>query len=701
MKYFLGLLCLLFCVTFPLVSLAESNDKIKPLSSFAGYSGLWDMPNARVLPDWNIRIGTSLSSPYYYFHTTVGLFDRIELNGRLTGIQDLPALGPGYGNLKDKAIDVKFILLQENLARPAIAVGATDIHGTGLFTSRYLAMSKQIGPLDFTLGLGQGMFAGKSQEERNEIASGDDDNAFSYLTSDDTSFSLFGGLEYKILDNLRFTVEYTSIKYEKVTGGYKAKTPWNLGLKYSPWNYLHFNAAYARGQEWSAGILLQFPLEAEGLLAWKKEPKPVREEKIFRKVGKADDQQLAEIISLSLQKDGFMYARVVVSSPKLWVELENTRYNSPGLALGRAFQVVDLVAPNRIKKVYLVLVRNEIFQTGIAASRKHLRNFTESTTDKSGFFEFSLITQEKEILWQDFMSPDSKPKEARTKTANWSVEIKPQLANLLNDPSGFFKTRLAVDLIGYMYPWKGGHFQARYSIPFYNDISTSTEIKEPEPANTDYIDYLSRQSAHLTAYGYDHIFDLPGTAQGRIGLGAFEAAYVGLGAEYFKYFRNGAYGLGLESELVWKRNVDKDFAIHDSQSKAYKTYFLNLYGQPFSGTGVEIGLKIGRFLAGDHGVRIDICRTFNHFTIGAWYTITDTSGFVSPYNRGYEDKGVFISFPLSAFTDRPARGRYRYSLVPWTRDPGRTVKQFRTLYPFGDERETTMSVKNSIQEMRK
>ncbi|MBW2052297.1 MAG: YjbH domain-containing protein [Deltaproteobacteria bacterium] len=70
-------------------------------------------------------------------------------------------------------------------------------------------------------------------------------------------------------------------------------------------------------------------------------------------------------------------------------------------------------------------------------------------------------------------------------------------------------------------------------------------------------------------------------------------------------------------------------------------------------------------------VRIDICRTFKHFTIGAWYTLTDTSHFQDPRNRGYNDKGVFISFPLSAFMNKPISGRYRYALIPWSRDPGR------------------------------
>ncbi|MBW2087135.1 MAG: YjbH domain-containing protein [Deltaproteobacteria bacterium] len=682
MKYLLGLWILFFAV-FPIANLAEPADRIKPLSGFPGYSGLWDMPNARVLPDWHMRIGSSFSPPYYYFHTTIGLFDRVELNGRVTGIRGLPALGPGYGDTKDKAIDVKLLLLKEKPLRPALAIGGTDIHGTGIYTSRYLVASKQIGLLDITLGLGQGMFGGKSSLERYEVSGKSDDRAFAYLSSTDTDFSLFGGLEYAVRENLHFTVEYSSIKHEKIKGVGKARLPLTFGLKYTLWDHIHFSAALARGEKWSAGILFQFPLEAEGILTWKKEPAPIREERILHKAARANDQQLADLLTDALKKDGFSHVRIFVLKPKLWVELENMRYNSPSLALGRAFLVVNQVAPESIKKLYLVLARNGIFQTGLAASRDHLRNFVESTTDLAGFLEFAILTQEKNDLWADFFTSESQLKEAHTKPPIWSIEVKPKLTNLLNDPSGFFKTRLSIDIIGSIYPWKGGYFITRYSIPVYNDISSSSKMIEPEPANTDYINYLSRQSAHLIAYGYDHIFDLPKTSQARLGLGAFEAAYFGLGGEVFKYFGEGRYGLGLESELVWKRNISHDFALHGEHKKAYYTYFLNLYGQPFGWTGIEVGLKIGRFLGGDKGVRFDFCRTFKHFTIGAWYTVTNTSHFIDPNNRGYKDKGVFIS------------------LSPWTRDPGRTVSQFRRLYPFGNERETISSLKNSIMGMRR
>jgi hypothetical protein len=700
MKLF-SIVCLLLILTvLPASGFADNNDRMIPLSSFQGYSGIWDMPNARILPDWHMRLGTSFSLPYYYFQTSFGLFDRLEINGRLTGARGFPALGPGYGDNKDKAIDIKLALLKEGNLRPALALGATDIHGTGLYTSRYLVLSKQIGPFDFTLGAGQGMLGGKSQSERARIAGPSGDSAFAYLTSGDTDFSIFGGLEYAVTDNLRISAEYSSIKYEKVQFGNRASSPVNLGFKYTLWDYLHFQAAFTRGEEFSAGLFLQIPLKAELLLAWKKEPEPIREERTIIRAARADDQQLAELVALSLEKDGFRKVGVKVAGSRVWVEVTNERYNSPSLALRRMFLVTDYLAPEKIKHFHFALIREDIFQTGLAASREHIRNLIQSNTDPTQFLEFANLSQEKKKFEDEFIQPGVIPGSAETKTMNWSLTLKPKLDTYLNDPSGFFKAGLSLNVIGRLRPWKGGLFLAVADLPIYNQIQSSSNVNEALPVRTDLVDYLGRTSAHITAYGYDHILTLPNDIRTRFGIGAFEAAYLGFGGEAFKYLNDGKYGLGLEGALVWKRDTDNDFRLHDVHKRAFYSYLLNLYGRPFETAGLDFGFKIGRFLGGDKGVRFEISRTFEHFTLGAWYTITDTSHFTSSFNRGYHDKGIFFSFPLSALKDMPVYGRFSYSLSPWTRDTGQTVEQFRSLYPVGSEPETASSIENSIWEMR-
>ena len=139
-KKLIPILCLMALSVFPPASsFAGLDSRMKPLAGFAGYTGIWDMPSARILPDWHTRLGASFSFPYYYFQGSIGFFDRLEVTGRFTGARGVPALSPGYEDSRDKAVDFKLLLLKEGQLWPAVSIGATDIFGTGLYTSRYLA----------------------------------------------------------------------------------------------------------------------------------------------------------------------------------------------------------------------------------------------------------------------------------------------------------------------------------------------------------------------------------------------------------------------------------------------------------------------------------------------------------------------------------------------------------------------------------
>lgn len=170
----------------------------------------------------------------------------------------------------------------------------------------------------------------------------------------------------------------------------------------------------------------------------------------------------------------------------------------------------------------------------------------------------------------------------------------------------------------------------------------------------------------------------------RTAVGAFESAYMGVGGELFRFFGDGRFGAGVESEVVRKRDIDDQFKVKEG-SPTYYTGFLNLSYHLWPSQGIDLGLKVGRFLAGDKGVRMDVSRTFKYFTLGAWLTVTDTSVFSADINKGYEDKGVYLSIPLSLFFDSDIPGRLHYSISPWTRDQGQLVAQPRHLYPFADE----------------
>ena len=126
-------------------------------ASSTGQSGLIHMPDARVEPEGTWRLGAGNSDPYFTLWSSVTVLPRLELSGRFTRIDNVPAFSDGshYGDYKDKAFDAKLMVWKESAYLPAASIGVQDFTGTRLFRARYVALGKQIGDVDATLGYGE------------------------------------------------------------------------------------------------------------------------------------------------------------------------------------------------------------------------------------------------------------------------------------------------------------------------------------------------------------------------------------------------------------------------------------------------------------------------------------------------------------------------------------------------------------------
>jgi hypothetical protein len=653
------------------------------------------MPSARVMPDWNARVDFAYQDPYRIWSGTVGLLDRFEFNGRLTEITSVPVAFPGQSFSKDKAFDFKILLFKERDWLPATALGFTDIVGTAKFSSRYLAFSKRIRYLDLTLGLGQGILAG-------EITQGNQDAAqkFHFSSPFDKDTRVFGGLEFHITDDLSFVGEYSSYDYEELRGNTKAKWPINFGFKYRFAEYFLASLSYQKGEQLSFGVGVTFPFDLQLLVPWKKRPFYTTPEKVRLDALEAENSVLAYLVADQVSMLGFRNVRAAARHDAIWVEFVNNRYTSNQKALGRVARTIDQTVPPRIGWFYLALVRDGIILYSWKVHRSIFNAFLDWRLDEKALWENSGHYSGGNSLWHEFVDRTDIPQleKAPRGQRKFSIHISPRIAALVNDPLGFFRGALFLDsTVGYQ-PWKGGLFRGTYRVSLINDISSGVVTLEPCAVRSDFPDYLSDSNPQVTVLAFDQIFQLPKDVYGRAAIGAFERMYMGVGGELFRYFGDGKFGVGLESEYVKKRDLDSQFKAVEGCPGFY-TAFLNLYYHLWPSQGIDAGLKIGRFLAGDEGVRIDVRRTFKYFTLGIWYTITDTSDFVSPFNRGYNDKGIYFSFPLSIFFDSDIAGRFSYALRPWTRDPGSIVMQPRSLYPFMDEG-NPVRMKQHIPEIR-
>ena len=135
---------------------------VKPTSSIYGNTGIYELPNARFMPEGAMRLTFSSSYPNEITAYSTSPFPWLEATYRYTEIKNRlygPAAYSGNQTWKDKGFDLKFRVLEESFRMPAVALGLRDLAGTGGFSSEYIVATKSLGNLDLTTGLGWGLLA--------------------------------------------------------------------------------------------------------------------------------------------------------------------------------------------------------------------------------------------------------------------------------------------------------------------------------------------------------------------------------------------------------------------------------------------------------------------------------------------------------------------------------------------------------------
>ena len=164
---------MLFFATFSDNLVSSTFDYIFPYSdpTFSNYGsiGIIQNPNARFLSEGSLSLSWSHNDPYLRGSIVANPFKWFEASFQYTDINN-QLYSPfkefsGNQSLKDKSFDAKFLLINESLRIPQIALGFRDLAGTGLFSSEYLVASKFIrNNLDVSFGLGWGKLTGNSIE---------------------------------------------------------------------------------------------------------------------------------------------------------------------------------------------------------------------------------------------------------------------------------------------------------------------------------------------------------------------------------------------------------------------------------------------------------------------------------------------------------------------------------------------------------
>ncbi len=630
------------------------------MSANWGGTGLMEIPTARILPDGAMRLGVAEASPYIWYTFGFGLLPGLEFSGRYTDVTNLPGhLGSDFGSFKDKAFDVKYQLLPESKHGPAISLGWNDFEGTKLFESQYLVISRQLYPLDLTLGMGRRRLKGP-------LSIGDE-------------IGFWGGVEWALTDRLHLMLEYDPIEYRKdplpvrgvPEGG---DLPFNAGIRYRTGLGFDLGLTCQRGQALGFAVHMQFELGRPIL-----PPRPDAPSWQFaahRNPAAGPAEQRVRRLSATIEDAGFSDIQTTASQDALTAEIENDRYLSDVRAAGRVLRLMLAEAGSETDRLTVVMKKRGLKILHVSATAEDARRYFMADMTADDFAQRLSVTEQ--APWPDTPTSGSEATSAASgdqgarKALNFGID--PVLESYFNDPSGIYHSRLCLKPYGTLNLWPGASLHGSYELPLYTDIE-SVNPPPPDAVRSDNWQYLGGQPA-VNRLLFDQMIKLTPFTYARISAGYLERMYAGIGAEVLTYINQGRWALGLEGDWARKRDPDDAWGLTDQENH---TILGNLY---YRYLPLDIILKgqAGRFLAGDTGVRMEFRRRFDTGAeIGFWYSITNSDQ-LTGFNRDYRDKGIFLKVPFATFTDHPTRTMLQYRISPWTRDTGATISHWQEIY---------------------
>lgn len=672
-------------------SIANSNDNQyytdKYSQSVNGGIGLIEMPTARFSNDGEFGFGVSKDGPFNRVYAKMQFFPWMEAVLRYTEGKHVPYSEGSNQTWKDKGIDFKFRVLEENKNLPAIAIGLIDMGGTGAYSSEYIVANKTFNNIDFTMGLGWGRLDGNESLKNilwwRESTAVDTQLggliAFDQFFSGDT-MSVFGGIEYFTkLPNLSLKVEYDSTNYTENIGrrekfnregdifelDSRINYAMNYRLKMSNRDNVDISLGFLRGNTIYANLAVHSNLNyigpkkifmgAERLRTSSLEP--------FSELNNEWQEYLTNTILWELANAGFVTHNIIFNDDELIAEISQGAYKETLSSLDLASRIVANNAPTNIDKITIVNI-----DQGLETLRSSInKNELYKSVLKGGlpeellvFNNISSIAENAIIKNNDFLYP------------NFAWNIKPHLQGTIQHQQQFYFYQLEALLHAEYTIKKGLYLMADIGIDIDNNFDGYTyHVTDGElyDVRQDRRLYLTEGESGLRKMALDYLIDYSPNLKAKISAGYLEWMYGGIGGEILYMPQHKRWGLGIDAYWVKQRDFDQKFSFRDYETvTGFLTYYQDI---PFY--DMRFKLSMGKFLAKDVGAHIDISRRFKTGArVGGIVALTDCDA--NCVGEGSFNKWIYFELPLDLFyTKSSTRERTGYSWSPLTKNAGTKV----------------------------
>jgi hypothetical protein len=683
----------LICAFVSLNLGAEPDDYIYPHKeySFSNYGtlGLIQNPNARFLDEGSLAFSWSHNDPYlrgsliaYPFNWLEVSYQYVDINNQLYSPYKSFS---GSQSLKDKSFDTKIRLIKESQSLPQIAIGFRDIAGTGLFSSEFIVASKNISKgLDLTMGIGWGNLSG--QLIRNPLIEisdrfvtrsgysglGGEFNADDYFSG---PAGYFFGIEYYVprFKGMRIKLEYDGTNYKTESEvPLSQASNLNFGIVIPQSKNLSYKLNFTRGNTVNFGFSYKLDLgKKNAQTTFKEKQSQIRNSNIVKTVTAKSDQNLYKGALKYLSDEKIYLQHADINDNELKVVFAQSKYKNPVITSGRAFNILDQIAPKNITSFKVQEVNGGVGLYSVAVNRNTFAR------DRRLFLP---PKPDIDINVEPFLLDDSKTYKF-TPTAKYPVffhTIGPDIKSQIGGPDGFFFGNVRLKSSSELIIQRGLSVVSSISYGLYDnmgDLKLASDSILPH-VRTDIVKYLKQsrnlsiQRMQLNKFG-----QISPSIFYKFSAGILEHMFNGYGSEVlFKPFDKN-YAIGVEAWKVYQRNYNQMFGILDYQTTTGHLSFY--YHEPK--TDIIFKMKGGKFLAQDSGISFEFTREFySGFRLSAFFTLTDISK--EEFGEGSFDKGFSFFIPLDIFSDSYNSRNFGWGLKPITRDGGATLSHGLNLW---------------------
>ena len=338
-------------------------------------------------------------------------------------------------------------------------------------------------------------------------------------------------------------------------------------------------------------------------------------------------QDTGKNISQMLSSLGFENIRMIQSGDTLKLAYENNKYRWDVRGL---IVVLDSVVNHVQPETHLEIVTLDegipVFETRIMAGDWF--GFTNGTLTKDELDGKIKLTNLTDKTWKEL----KEVKQSNSDLFKFDFIIYPQIYIQNNYFDYIYEMQFNIAPAVEFSLWKGNTFTGQVIIPLYNNVHLSPQGNYFRPG------YITISQE----------FRLPGPFYSCVTIGKFNADRYGIDLSLTHPFRNPHWELGMEVGFTgW---TYFDHGILNLGRELRPTW--NVTGSYYySRYDMQFDFRVGRYLYGDYGVRVDCTRHFGETAVG----------FYGMYSGGEPNAGFHVAIPFPPGN----RGKHhRFNILP-------------------------------------